>query len=206
MTLQTALLSGLEHAEGTWKHLFTLPAPRWTIYAAKVLMGVALLALSCVALGALSVAAGLFVRAARPEIAFPPGVPWEAVASEVGLVFLASLLMLAIQAWVSVRWSSFDVPCTVAVAATVAGLVLGISGGAPAWTHYYSWLLPYQSVVRGGQTGPLIVGVLGGILVAIVGCWDVTHRDVACARAGRNPVPRSRPARRKTTRRPMPIV
>lgn len=94
------------------------------------------------------------------------------------MIFLASWLMLVIQAWVSVRWSSFAVPCAVGVASTVAGLVLGISGGAPAWTHYYPWLLPYQSVVKSGQTAPLIVGVVGGVVVAIVGCWDVTRRDV----------------------------
>lgn len=178
VTLQAALLSGLEHAEGTWKHLFALPIPRWTVYAAKLLAGALLLAASCVALGALSLVAGLVVGALRPEIGFPPGVPWGSVASEVGLIFLATWLMLAIQVWVSLRWSSFAVPSAVGIAATVAGLVLGISGGAPAWTHYYPWLLPFQSVVRGVQTAPLAVGVIGGLLVAAAGCWDVTRRDV----------------------------
>src|SRR5574340_188865 len=41
--LETALLSGLEHSEKNWKHLFALPIPRWTIYTAKLLAGLGLL-------------------------------------------------------------------------------------------------------------------------------------------------------------------
>ena len=41
VALETALLGGLEHRSDQWKHLYALPLPRWTVYAAKQLMGMA---------------------------------------------------------------------------------------------------------------------------------------------------------------------
>jgi hypothetical protein len=46
VALETALLAGSEHRENTWKHLFALPIPRWTICAAKLLVGSGLVGLS----------------------------------------------------------------------------------------------------------------------------------------------------------------
>lgn len=36
LTLEAALLAGLEHGENNWKTLFALPAPRWHFYMAKL--------------------------------------------------------------------------------------------------------------------------------------------------------------------------
>jgi hypothetical protein len=42
ITLEAALMAGLEHAENQWKNLFALPVPRWTVYLSKLLVVVAL--------------------------------------------------------------------------------------------------------------------------------------------------------------------
>jgi lantibiotic transport system permease protein len=42
VTLETSLLAGLEH-NGNWKAVLTLPAPRWAVYIAKLLVAVGLL-------------------------------------------------------------------------------------------------------------------------------------------------------------------
>jgi hypothetical protein len=46
VSLEAALLAGLEHRENTWKQLFSLPIPRWTIYVPKLLVGFMLVCLS----------------------------------------------------------------------------------------------------------------------------------------------------------------
>jgi lantibiotic transport system permease protein len=51
ITLEVALLAGLEHGQDHWKDLFVLPIPRWTIYTAKLATAALLLALSLVLLG-----------------------------------------------------------------------------------------------------------------------------------------------------------
>lgn len=50
ITLETALLAGLEHSQNNWKHLFALPIPRSMIYAAKQTAAIILVGISFVAL------------------------------------------------------------------------------------------------------------------------------------------------------------
>jgi hypothetical protein len=35
ITIETALIAGLEHSENQWKNLLAFPIPRWTIYIAN---------------------------------------------------------------------------------------------------------------------------------------------------------------------------
>src|SRR3982751_2971802 len=42
VTLETSLLAGLENTGKNWKSLLALPAPRWTIYASKLAVTIAL--------------------------------------------------------------------------------------------------------------------------------------------------------------------
>lgn len=46
ITLETALMAGLDHAGNQWKNLLARPAPRWTFYAAKLLVVMAMTAAS----------------------------------------------------------------------------------------------------------------------------------------------------------------
>jgi lantibiotic transport system permease protein len=46
ITLETALINGVEHGEKQWKHIFALPVPRHAVYAAKFLIAQALAAAS----------------------------------------------------------------------------------------------------------------------------------------------------------------
>ena len=36
ITIQTALIAGLDHSDNHWKSLFARPVPRWTLYVAKL--------------------------------------------------------------------------------------------------------------------------------------------------------------------------
>src|SRR6058998_3335618 len=46
ITLQTALIAGLDHSENQWKAILARPVPRWTVYVAKLLVVVVLTAAS----------------------------------------------------------------------------------------------------------------------------------------------------------------
>ena len=46
LALEAALLAGLDHADNKWKSLLARPVPRWTWYAAKLIVLVAMLAAS----------------------------------------------------------------------------------------------------------------------------------------------------------------
>jgi hypothetical protein len=190
VTLETALVGQWEHASAGWKHLFALPVPRSTIYAAKQIASALLIGLSILVLTALIVLSGLSMRLWLPGLGFEAAVPLWAFAKYALMMFLGAWLVIAIQTWVAQRWSSFAVACGVGVAMTVAGVLVIQSD----WASYYPWTLPV--LVANGFSGEgmqslngftdglpwreLLLGTLGGLLFAVWGGRNVIRRDVVC--------------------------
>ena len=178
ITLQTALLAGLDHAGSCWKHLYALPLSRWIIYAAKQLIGMGLIALSMTLLYASILVAGHLLRLLKPQIGFASLAPWLELLRHTALIYLTSWLLISIHTWVGLRWGNFVVAMGFGIAMTVAGMVVINS----EWGRYYPWALP-GLVANGFQSeemlpSQVITGVIGGLLVPFVGGWRVTRRDV----------------------------
>lgn len=178
ITLETALLGNLEHSNQQWKHLFALPIPRGAIYAAKQIGGMAIIALSMVALYVYIVLSGLGLRWVAPGLGFEAPVPWAAFFQYVALAYLASWLIISIHTWVGLRWHSFVAASALGIAAMVIAVVLFQSD----WNAWYPWALPgmvaYGLEEGTGVLPQLLIGSLGGIVVALLGSWDVVRRDV----------------------------
>lgn len=117
VTALTALGAHMEHGPRSWDHLRALPAPRWRLYAAKAVAVVTVVALMSVATLAMNWAAISLAGAIKPEFAATGVFNLAAYAGLMGKIFLASLLMIALQLWTALRFASF-----------VPGLVLGIGG------------------------------------------------------------------------------
>lgn len=178
ITLETALLGGLEHRNDQWKHLSALPLPRWTVYVAKQVAGMALIGLSIGVLVIFTVLAGLGLQAFKPGIGFTDEIPWGRLIRFAVGVYLASWLIISMHTWISLRWRNFVVATGVGIAATIGALVIAGSDLAA----FYPWTLPgmmSDTFITGEvQWTGLIVGSLGGIVVALWGCRNVTRRDV----------------------------
>ena len=69
ITLETALLNGIEHSDRQWKHLFALPVPRYSVYFAKVIVAQGLILISTFVLAVLIVLVGVAAISLRPELA-----------------------------------------------------------------------------------------------------------------------------------------
>jgi hypothetical protein len=178
ITLETALLANLEHGNRQWKHLFALPIPRGAIYAAKQVSAMAVIALSMVSLFVLMVLSGLGLRLVAPGLGFESPVPWVEFLQYVALAYLAAWLIISIHTWIGLRWQSFAVASAVGIAAMVIAVFLFSSD----WNQWYPWTLPglvQYNLEEGLDPWPqLLLGSLGGVLVALLGGWDVTRRDV----------------------------
>lgn len=186
VALETALLAGIEHRENAWKHLFALPVARWSIYAAKLLVAVGLVALSSVVLTLGFVAEGLLLSIARPDLGLTLPVPWTAFLGRTVDFTAASLLVLVIQSWVATRWRSFPLAAGLDIAGSIAGLILSLSPRSASVASLFPWSLPFIALSRSAsairsevQATALLIGLVGGILVAALTCWDVTRQDVA---------------------------
>ncbi|MBN1660240.1 MAG: ABC transporter permease [Anaerolineae bacterium] len=180
ITLETALLANLEHANAQWKHLFALPVRRGAIYAAKQVAAFVLIGISMAALYILLVGSGLLIRGIVPGLGLETPVPWLALLRHVGLAFVASWLILAIHTWIAFRWHSFVVASATGIVAMVVAVFIFRSD---TWNAWYPWTLP-GLVAASLEEGlmpvrELLLGGLGGVAVALLGGWEVTRRDVA---------------------------
>ena len=178
VTLEMGLFGALEHNNKTWKQLYALPLPRWSIYTAKQIIGMGIIGLSMIMLGLMTIAVGLIGRIFLPELGFDAPIPWTALFQNLFFSYLAAWLIISIHMWISLRWSSFVLAMGVGIVATVFGVVVIGS----KWEQFDPWTIP--GVVSNNLINAkpyilaLTLGLLGGLLVACLGCWDTTRREV----------------------------
>jgi hypothetical protein len=181
ITLEGALMAGLEHAENQWKNLFALPVPRWTVYISKLAVVVALILVSTVLLFFFIILGGKLLPLVEPTLTFATPIPWltflQLGAETAGLAFLA----IAIQQWVSVRWRSFTVAVGFGLVATVAGFVItgATTRDGPEWARYFPWTMPTVALVRPERLSTFMLSSLAcGLAIVALGCWEFCRRDV----------------------------
>jgi hypothetical protein len=176
VTLEAALLAGLEHGDHQWKHLLALPLPRGAHLAAKMLALAALVALGFLALLVLAPVGGWLLPRLQPAfgIAGPP--PWAWLLRTAADAYLASLLVVALQCWIAVRWQSFTVAVSVGMSATVMGFLIGQS---ERFGHWYPWSMPLQVLAGKGQWASFVVaaGTIGFFVVALLALADFRRRE-----------------------------
>jgi hypothetical protein len=155
ITLETALLNGIEHSDKQWKHLFTLPVPRRSIYFSKFIVALGLILISTMVLALLT-------------------VPYLTIAKQATLVWLAGWLITAIHTWISIRWSGFPIP----LGAGIGGTFFALFAASASLGKYYPWLLPMNLFLEGRFTTALVLGIGGGVVAAFAGCFEFVRRDV----------------------------
>ena len=177
ITLETALINGIEHSEKHWKHIFALPVPRHAVYVAKFLIAQALAAASTLILAALTVVVGLALTRLRPDLPHPASIPYVWILKHAAFVWLAAWLIIAIHAWVSIRWPGF----ALALGAGIGGTFFAIFAASARVGKYYPWLLPVNVFMEERFTAALLLGACGGVVATVIGCLEFIRRDVVLA-------------------------
>jgi len=174
ITLETALLNGIEHSDKQWKHIFALPVPRHAVYFAKLIVAQALILTSTLILSFLTAIVGVAATYLRPELANSGPIPYVWFVKHTAVVWLASWLIIAIHTWISSRWSGFPIP----LGAGIGGTFFALFAASASLGKYYPWLLPFNIFVDGRFAAALVLGVAGGIILALLGCIEFVRRDV----------------------------
>lgn len=174
IALVTALLNGIEHSDKQWKHLFALPVPRYAVYFAKLIVAQGLILTSTLVLAVFTVIVGVAGTYLRTELANAGPVPYVWLAKQVAFVWLASWLIIAIHTWISMRWSGFPI----ALGAGIGGTFFALFAAGASLGKYYPWLLPMNIFVDGRFTMALVLGIVGGVVAAFLGCFEFIRRDV----------------------------
>ncbi len=183
VTLETALLSGLEYGRKNWTLLYTLPVPRWAFYAAKEVISLALIGISTLVMLGFILLDGVILQAINPDYGLDAAlIPYTKMLTGYTLIFLGAFLIVSIHLWVSSRWPNYVVAFGAGIAATVTDMLIFQSD----WGRFFPWTLP--ALLALSTTGKvdiglpaslfLAIGVGGGLLVALLGGWNIAHRDV----------------------------
>ncbi len=175
--LVVALLYHYEHTTSGWQKLFSLPVPKWQVLAAKQAAGFVLLCASGVVLFAGTVAGGMVVDVLHQKIEMPADIPVAAMAERWGKIFLASATIVALQHWVSLRWTTLAVP----IGAGITGTFVAVFASSWKYGHFYPWLIPIHVLHRtdGKEVTALMVGAILGIVLFIMMIVTESRRDLS---------------------------
>ena len=123
VSLQSALYAAIEHQNQTFAYLYSLPVPRWSVYAGKLLILSGLITLSHLALYGFAEAAGWLLGVFRPGYGFQSYSMHMVLSKASALMLLAGGGMIVIQLYLSIRFTSFIVPAGIGLFATMAGAI-----------------------------------------------------------------------------------
>ena len=176
VTALTALVAHMEHGPRSWDHLRSLPLPRWRLYAAKAVCVLGLVAAMSLLNLAITYGAVSAAAAIKPVLA-PTGDPGLAAALMLlAKVWLAAVLMVALQFWTALRFASF-----------VPALILGIGGTffavvatAAKAGVFFPWQMPVNMLSTEAWRVNTALGLGGGLglVVLILAVAHLARREV----------------------------
>lgn len=131
-------VNNIEHKADTWKTLFSLPIPKWSVYSAKYFYTVFLVALCLFLFALLTFGYGHLLNALKPELKLKD----YAIAGLLFQVYLkllfSALGIISIQFLMSLVWSDFLKPMGIGFVCTIIGVI------AVATQWKYAYLFPWS--------------------------------------------------------------
>lgn len=172
-----ALMAHMEHSVRMWDHLRALPVPRPVHYTAKAISLLTMLGFMTMAVPAstwLALEVGSLIDpAATPS----DSVDWSEVARLCGKLFLSSLLLVAVQLWVALRFASF-VP---AIVTGIGGTFFAVVAPNAKIGIYSPWQIPLNALGDDPQRAAfaLAFGSAAGLILLIAGITHLAWRDAS---------------------------
>ncbi|WP_269516196.1 ABC transporter permease [Brevundimonas subvibrioides] len=176
VTALTALVAHMEHGPRAWDHLRGLPVARWKIYAAKAVCVLGVVA--AMSLLNLLLTGGAVALAAAIKPVLTPTGPIDAGAQAImlGKVLLAAILMIAIQFWIAIRFSSF-VP---ALAVGIGGTFFSVVATSAKQGVFFPWQMPINMLATEAWRVNTALALGGGVglVVLVAAIAHLTRREV----------------------------
>jgi ABC-2 type transport system permease protein len=176
VTALTILSAQLEHGPKFWNHLFALPVPRASFFAAKIATVVFLVAAMSAALFVLAPALGWIGDALAPDRDLIGPLGLADFGATLAKMFLGALLLIAVQLWAALRFRSFVPPLVLGIGGTFVAVV----ATGTDWGPYFPWLIPVSALARDPAQAELAlsVGVIGGVVAIAAMLVDLSRREI----------------------------
>lgn len=175
VTALTALLAGIEHGCAGWTWTLAQPIPKAVIFAAKALVAIGLVALISAGVGLSLIIGGHAVQLASPDLAMTGEPPYGLLATLMVKMWLAGLLMTALQFAVAHAVSNFATPVIVGI----GGVFVSVVATSSQYGVYFPWLLPVNMLASDADRAAqaLWTGSLGGLAIFTLACLYLARRD-----------------------------
>ena len=176
VTALTALVAHMEHGPRSWDHLRALPLPRWRLYAAKAACVLAVVAFMCGAVLAMTWGAVTLAAAIKPQLEPTGPLDLAQHAATMGRMYLAAVLMIAVQLWVALRYASF-VP---ALAAGIGGTFFSVVATSAKQGVFFPWQMPVNMLATEAWRVQTALGLGFGLgaVVLIAALAHLSRREV----------------------------
>lgn len=174
-TALTALLAQIEHGPRAWSYVLAMPCPRGRVFAAKAVLTVGLMALVSVLLWCAILASGVIAGAVDPSTTPSGPLPTARLADVLARMWLAGLLVVAIQFVVAMATANFAAPIIIGI----GGTFFAVAAMSARAGIYFPWLLPVNVLARDPAEARQVVvlGAAGGIVLLVAGCRWLAGRD-----------------------------
>lgn len=131
-------VNNVEHKADTWKTLFSLPIPKWSVYAAKYFYALFLVFLCLLLFGLLTFIYGHLLGILNPGLHFKDYNAFSVIMQVYLKLFLSSLGILSIQFLLSLLWADFLKPMGIGFVGTIVGVI------ATTTKWQFAYLFPYS--------------------------------------------------------------
>jgi lantibiotic transport system permease protein len=183
VALESSLMAQLEHSQKMWKHLFSLPVPRWTMYLAKLIVTMIIVGVSTIVLMVGILLSGWLLQtlSIRPDFQWvTPNPSWGVAIQTAIFMFILSWSMIALQTYISMRWSSFTIALGIG---SIGSMMTFMSVRSVTLSQVIPWSLPFNAlepyIKQPTTLGiPLLVSISGMLIFTLLGVWDLNTKDI----------------------------
>ena len=176
VTALTTLIAHTEHGPRAWDYLRALPLPRWHLYAAKSLCILGIVAMMSVMLAVLVPLAVHAAGLVKPAAAATGMHDFAAYLLLLTRIYLSAWLLIAVQLWIALRYSSF-VP---ALATGIGGTFFAVVATSAKIGAVMPWQIPVNQLASNPARAllALAIGFSAGGLLFVVMSWRMDRREV----------------------------
>lgn len=175
VTALTALVAHTEHGPRSWDYLRSLPRPRWQLYGAKATVVLAVVAAMSLLLAGATIAAIEAAAWIKPGITPTGSRDVGSYIVLLGRVFLSAWLLVAVQLWIALRYTSF-VP---ALAVGIGGTFFAVVATSAKLGMFIPWQIPINQLASDPDRTALSLafGALGGCAAIGAMLWHLSRSE-----------------------------
>ena len=179
LLLTAYVINFTEHKSKSWKCIFTLPVPKFYIYASKILLVIIWLVIFIITSCLFFFATGLLLSYLRPELQFRDYDSTSLVIKTFLQLFVSGFGILSIQFFLSIYWNDFIRPVGLGIGLIIIATLLN------SWEYIY--ILPFShpyyvakefsSIIDENIPYYLLYGFLISIVFFIGGYFMVSRKE-----------------------------